>query len=165
MMVNALEITNAPTVGPGVCCLPWPHHYRYICNKPVPSHLSLTLTAKCVNITSLSHHSCLPWSLATGPGGTTEEQATFAASVDHPQFSQRTQSCQCFHTQWYPRWYTITLPGPRATAQPQAFTTQLRVTAHSSIPQVAGECCFSMGEFCSNFWKEIILKITKNWRY
>ena len=57
---------------------PSPHHFVRIYNQPLllHRHLQPRLTAKCVCSASFGHHCCLPWTLATEPGGAAEDPQT-----------------------------------------------------------------------------------------
>lgn len=68
---------------PGLC------HYTCIWNWPLPvqRHLHLVLVAKCVYTTGFGYYCFSFWSLAVGPGGTTEDPTSphslCGLSTDH----------------------------------------------------------------------------------
>ena len=54
---------------------PSPHHFVSIYNQPrlLHGHLQPKLTAKYMCSAGFGHHCCLPWTLATDPGGAAED--------------------------------------------------------------------------------------------
>lgn len=90
--------TSEPTVGPSPHCLPWPLPLC-TCLKltpPLRMHLQLVAEAECAHTTGSGYHYYLLWSLAAGPGGTTEDLSSTCShcAPDYPQgISQGPYSC------------------------------------------------------------------------
>lgn len=65
---------SVPTVGPSSCPLPWPLPLC-VCLQLAPATTQASgagPTVKCVHTNSSSQPCCLPWTLAAGLGGTTD---------------------------------------------------------------------------------------------
>lgn len=79
-------------LAPALATVPGPYHHMCVCSWPLPLHRDLQMfpETKCVYSISYSHHYCLPWFLAVGPGDAIEDPNRSCRLCGHPQHSPRT---------------------------------------------------------------------------